>query len=134
MVAAKNFSGNIKFIRIMDLLGLHSSKGITKEEYLALIAECRKELMAQFGDANFDFRLEISQNRDTRITYSGYKSFLEKDLLYTDYARSARSKTAYRKICKRVASEMITRGKVGVFFFFGMQFKSQYFPLPKRIG
>lgn len=113
-VLVKNFSTNITFIRIMDLLGLHSSKGITKEEYLALISECRKELMVQFGDPNFDFRLEINQNRDTCMTYSGYKHFLEKDLLYTYYARNASSKTAYRKICKRVAADMITRGKVSV--------------------
>ncbi|KAH0541723.1 hypothetical protein FGG08_003815 [Glutinoglossum americanum] len=111
IVLAKGFSTNIRFIRVMDLLGLHSSRAITRDEYLALISECRKELMAQFGDPNFDFRLEISRNRDTCMTYSGYKRFLQKDLLYTDYARNASSKTAYRKICKKVAADMITRGK-----------------------
>jgi pyoverdine/dityrosine biosynthesis protein Dit1 len=114
IVLAKGFSRNIKFIRIMDLLGLHSTKAITKEEYLALISECRKQLMVQFGDPSFDFRLEISRNQDACMTYSGYKHFLEKDLLYTDYALNASSKTAYRKICKKVAADMITRGKVSV--------------------
>ncbi|KAF5878166.1 putative transferase family protein [Botrytis fragariae] len=119
MAVQKRFT-NIKFTRIMDLLGLNDKATVSKSEYLSLTAECRKQLMERYLPAGFDAREELLQNQDANTTYCGYIIFLTKDLqqnpkLWADNTSNEVKRTVsnqeYRRRVKRVALDMITRGK-----------------------
>ncbi|KAF7916465.1 uncharacterized protein EAE97_012125 [Botrytis byssoidea] len=119
MAVQKGFT-NIRFTRIMDLLGLNDKATVSKSEYLSLVDECRKQLMERYLPAGFDARDELLQNQDANSTYCGYIIFLTKDLQYntkisTDNAgeevKRPVSGQEYRRRVKRVALDMITRGK-----------------------
>jgi hypothetical protein len=79
MAAEKGYE-NIKFTRIMNLLGLTDSVAMTREEYLATVKETREMLVARYLDPEFDCDNAIAHDRDINLTYCGYMRFLAKDL------------------------------------------------------
>ena len=79
MAADKGFS-NIRFIRIMNLLGLSDSIDMSKEEYLRTVGSCRELLVSRYLPADFDVRDAITNDTDINLTYCGYMHFLAKDL------------------------------------------------------
>jgi pyoverdine/dityrosine biosynthesis protein Dit1 len=102
----------LKFIRIMNLLGLTDSPNMTKEEYLACVDDSRKMLVDKYLPANFDAREAILTDEDINLTYCGYIIFLSKDMRHSPITAGVTTKRDYRKVVKRVAHDMITRGKV----------------------
>lgn len=79
MAVKKGFS-SIKFVRVMDLLGMSTGIELTKEQYVEMVPACRNELEKQFGDAKKDMRELIQNDPDSLLTYRGFIRFLETDL------------------------------------------------------
>lgn len=102
----------LKFIRIMNLLGLTDSPHMTKEEYLASVESSRQALVEKHLPAGFDVRSDILNDADINLTYCGYIKFLTKDLKHSPITAGVKSNQEYRRVVKRVAHDMITRGKV----------------------
>ena len=110
MAVEKGFD-RLKFIRIINLLGLADSPHMTKEEYLDSVDGARKSLMDNHLPADFDVRDTILNDPDVKLTYCGYIIFLTKDLKHSPIALNATSQHHYKRVVKRVAHDMITRGK-----------------------
>lgn len=103
---------NIDFIRIMNLLGLSEKTTMSKEEYLHSTDTCRDTLMQKFLDPTFIVTDLIDQDTDYNLTYCGYLRFLATDLRHSPITAGIEGKNEYKRVVKRVAQDMITRGKV----------------------
>ena len=79
MAAHKGY-GEIKMVRVMDLLGVTDGKDMTKELYLATVQACRMELGKQFGKPEEAVREMIQTDADTSLIYCGFIQFQETDL------------------------------------------------------
>ncbi|RFU79330.1 pyoverdine biosynthesis [Trichoderma arundinaceum] len=101
----------LKFIRIMNLLGVTDSPHMTKEEYVSCVEESRKMLVEKYLPKGFDARDAILNDPDINLTYCGYIIFLNKDLRYSPVTANVTTKGEYKRTVKRVANDMITRGK-----------------------
>lgn len=110
MAADKGFH-TIKITRVMDVLGLTEGQEMTKELYMSTVAEARKQLEAQFGDANKDVRKMMKEDEDTMLTYCGFIRFLRTDLRYSTVSAHAKTSNDYRRVTKEVAMGMMTRAE-----------------------
>lgn len=79
MATTKGFD-RLKFMRMMNLLGLYESPDMTKEEYLATVSMSRKLLQEKYGDPKFDARDAILNDADINLTYRGLVSALNLSL------------------------------------------------------
>lgn len=70
MAVTKGFN-RLKFLRMMDLIGLHDSPDMTKEQYLATVGMSRKTLAEKYGDPDFNARQAILKDPDMDLTYCG---------------------------------------------------------------
>ncbi|KAL9618951.1 MAG: hypothetical protein Q9160_006415 [Pyrenula sp. 1 TL-2023] len=71
----------ISFSRLKDLVNLPDLPSELEEiTYVASASNFRRALLNQFGNDTIDVRREIAEKEDTRLTYCGYKRFLESDL------------------------------------------------------
>lgn len=111
MAVAKGYD-RLKFMRIMNLVGVSDSLQMTKEEYVNCVEESRKKLMEKYLPQGFDARDAILNDVDINLTYCGYIMFLNKDLRYSPVTANVTTKGEYKRTVKRVANDMITRGKV----------------------
>ncbi|KAL9613879.1 MAG: hypothetical protein Q9167_001616 [Letrouitia subvulpina] len=102
---------NIKLLRVMDLLGYTQGEELTKERYLETVDDCRKELAAQFGNADEAVAQMIKDDPDTLLTYRGFIRFLETDLRYSPIIKKGISGNQYRKAVKEVAKGMMNRAE-----------------------
>ncbi|KAJ3492685.1 hypothetical protein NLG97_g5216 [Lecanicillium saksenae] len=102
----------IDFVRIMNLVGLHHGAVITKERFINLLEPSRRELMAKYGDPNFDANACIRNDPDYKMTYDGYAKFLKKDLAYSHMKGSATSGKKWKAKVHETAKAMIARGVV----------------------
>ncbi|KAI9149902.1 Isocyanide synthase xanB [Paramyrothecium foliicola] len=109
MAAEKNYH-RIEFARIMNLLGLHKDAKITKERFIELLEPSRKELMARYGDPDFDVSDCIKNDPDYKMTYGGYAKFLMKDLECSEIKEQAPSTKKFKAIVHETAKAMIERG------------------------
>ena len=104
---------HIKFARIVDVLGIHHN-GLEKDEYTTHASCYRRELIAKFGDPSFDIRRQISEDKDTCMTYRGYLKFLAADLKRCSSIEVSSTKRKFKRYVKDVATAMIIRGKVDI--------------------
>ncbi|KAJ6785699.1 hypothetical protein PWT90_00992 [Aphanocladium album] len=100
----------IDFVRIMNLVGLHHEAVITKERFTSLLEPSRRELMAKYGDPNFDANACIRNDPDYKMTYNGYAKFLKKDLAYSHMKGEATSGKKWKAKVHETAKAMIARG------------------------
>ncbi|MCJ1378565.1 hypothetical protein MMC17_001664 [Xylographa soralifera] len=102
---------NIRFARIGDVLGIHHNS-LKKDEYTTHASCYRRELIAKFGDLSFDVRRQISDDKDTCMTYRGYLKFLAVDLKRCSSIEVTSTKGKFKKYVRDVAIAMIVRGKI----------------------
>ena len=102
----------ISALRIVDLLDFPHTEKLGREEYLAHAGCYRRELVAKYGDPDFDSREAIRNDKDTCLTYRGYIKFLTKDLKHTRLATESPSKKKFKEAIEEIALKMIHRGKV----------------------
>ncbi|KAK5629393.1 hypothetical protein RRF57_005109 [Xylaria bambusicola] len=100
----------ISFSRMKDLLDFPLPKEINEITYVANCTNFRRELLNRYGKPDLDIDYEIATNHDTKLTYLGYKRFLESDLKYIFPRGAGRSSNSYKRDCKYIAKQMLVRG------------------------
>ncbi|KAL9583897.1 MAG: hypothetical protein Q9212_002444 [Teloschistes hypoglaucus] len=109
MASQKGFD-HIDFSRLKDLVKfpLPLPEKLEEITYVANATNFRRFLFNQYGKDDLDIDYEIATNPDTRMTYLGYRRFLESDLRYIyGHGRSGHS---YKKGVKYLAKQMLIRG------------------------
>ncbi|TGJ79002.1 hypothetical protein E0Z10_g9760 [Xylaria hypoxylon] len=100
----------ISFSRMRDLLDFPLPEKMREIIYVANCGNFRRMLLNQHGNPDLDIDHEIATNPDTKLTYLGYKRFLESDLMYIFPQGTNRSSNAYKRDCKYLAKQMLIRG------------------------
>lgn len=85
---------------------------LTEIMYIANCTSFRRELLNKYGKDDLDIDSEIASNPDTKLTYLGYKRFLESDLKYIFPQGPDRGANEYKRDCKYIAKQMLIRGYV----------------------
>lgn len=114
MAIQKGFS-NIKFSRLKDLVSFPLPEKLDEITYVANATNFRHFLFKKYRNDNFDVDHEIATNSDTKMTYLGYRRFLESDLRYIFPLGEGRSNHRYKNDVKYLAKQMLLRGQVSVF-------------------
>ncbi|KAK9436565.1 transferase family protein [Metarhizium brunneum] len=109
-LAAQNKFSFINFSRMKDLLDFPLPQKMTEITYVANCTTFRRLLLNKYGKADLDIDHEIATNPDTKLTYLGYKRFLESDLKYIFPRGADRTANGYRRDCKYLAKQMLIRG------------------------
>ncbi|PYI03572.1 acetyl-CoA synthetase-like protein [Aspergillus sclerotiicarbonarius CBS 121057] len=109
MAAEKQFN-HIVFSRMKDLLHLPLPKRMSEIVYIANCTAFRRLLLNNYGRPDLEIDHEIATNPDTKLTYLGYKRFLESDLKHILHGGSYRSAHSYKQDCKYLAKQMLIRG------------------------
>ncbi|GFF76268.1 hypothetical protein IFM47457_04106 [Aspergillus lentulus] len=109
MAAQKQFK-YIVFSRIKDLLDIPLPEKMSEIVYVANCTTFRRLLLNKYGRVGLDIDHEIASNPDTKLTYLGYKRFLESDLKYIFPRGAHRSAHSYKRDCKYIAKQMLIRG------------------------
>ena len=115
MVVEKGFN-SISFARIRDLLDYSVPEKMSEIVYVANCTTFRRLLLNRFGKDDIDIDHEIATNPDTKLTYLGYKRFLESDLQCIYPRGENRSAHSYKRDCKYLAKQMLIRGYVSTVF------------------
>lgn len=109
MAVQKKFN-HISFSRMRDLLDFPLPEKMREIAYIANCTNFRRLLLNKYGRADLDIDHEIATNPDTKLTYLGYKRFLESDLKYIFPRQADRSANSYKRDCKYLAKQMLIRG------------------------
>ncbi|KMU91915.1 hypothetical protein CIHG_09696 [Coccidioides immitis H538.4] len=89
---------HIRFTRLRDLIDVPGlPEKLDEVTYIANATNFRRALLNKFSKPDLDVPKEIAENEDTRLTYCGYKRFLENDLRYIFPLGKNRSVNKYRK-------------------------------------
>jgi pyoverdine/dityrosine biosynthesis protein Dit1 len=126
MAQEKGFS-SIKFIRLMDLLGLGDGEKLSKLDVLRIVSTCREKLMSSaYFDPNFDIEHELKTNPDTRTTYDSYCSRISEDLRWAKGLDPvvADNATLYAAEVSKMAKTMINRLIVSSYTMVNVRFES----------
>ncbi|KAI1185029.1 transferase family protein [Nemania serpens] len=100
----------IGFSRMKDLLHFPLPKEMNEIIYVANCTNFRRELLNRYGKPDLDIDHEIATNPDTKLTYLGYKRFLESDLKHIFPRGAGRTSNSYKRDCKYLAKQMLIRG------------------------
>lgn len=111
MAVEKQF-GHIGFSRLRDFVNLPLPEKLDEITYVANATNFRRCMMNSFGKEDLDIEDEIANNPDTKMTYLGYRRFLESDLRYIFPLGTGRSSTSYKKDVRYLAQQMLIRGYV----------------------
>lgn len=114
MTIEKGFT-HISFNRIRDLVSVKLGADFKLGEitYVANATNFRRGLLNKYGRDDLDIDNEIATNPDTKMTYCGYRRFLESDLQHAfPTSKATLSGKAYKKNVSYLAKEMLRRGYV----------------------
>lgn len=103
---------NVDFCRIGDLLDSPMPKDMRDIVYIANCTNFRRMLLNEHGREDLNIDDEIASNPDTKLTYLGYKRFLESDLKHIFPRGTERTSNSYKRDCKYLAKQMLIRGYV----------------------
>jgi ATP-binding cassette, subfamily G (WHITE), member 2, PDR len=102
----------ISFSRIRDLVDLPLPAEMQEIAYVANATNFRRALLNRFGKDDIDIDKEIEKDPDTKLTYLGYRRFLESDLKHIFPVGNGRTANAYRRDVRYLAKQMLIRGYV----------------------
>ena len=111
MAVQKGFN-NIGFSRLKDLVNFPVPDKMDEISYVANATNFRRFIMNRFGNDNIDIDHEIETVTDVKMTYLGYRRFLESDLKHIFPLGNGRTNKAYKKDVKFLAKQMLIRGYV----------------------
>jgi len=111
MAAEKKFN-YLCFARIQDLLELPLPDKLREITYVANCTNFRRLLLNKYGKLDMNIDQEIKNNSDTRLTYLGYRKFLESDLKHIFALGENRGSNQYKRDVKYLAKQMLIRGYV----------------------
>ncbi|XP_014558639.1 hypothetical protein COCVIDRAFT_24842 [Bipolaris victoriae FI3] len=109
MAIEKKFT-SIAFSRLRDLLEFPLPEKMREITYVANCTNFRRLLLNEFGRPDIDIDKEITVNPDTKLTYLGYRKFLESDLKHIFNTGENRGRNQYKRDVKYLAKEMLMRG------------------------
>jgi len=102
----------IKFSRLRDFVDFPLPEKLEEITYVANATNFRRYIFNNFGKDNIDIDHEIATNPDTKLTYLGYRRFLESDLKHIFPLGNDRSNHSYKKDVRYLAKQMLIRGYV----------------------
>ena len=111
MAAEKGFK-HLAFTRLREIVDFPLPEKLNEITYIANATNFRRLLFNKYGKDGLDIDHEIATNPDTKLTYLGYRRFLESDLKYIFPVGEDRSRVQYKKDVRVVAQQMLTRGNV----------------------
>ncbi|KAG5751709.1 hypothetical protein H9Q69_003536 [Fusarium xylarioides] len=101
---------HISFSRIRDLVDIPLPAKLHEIAYVANATNFRRALLNRFGKDDIDIDKEIEKDPDTKMTYLGYRRFLESDLKHIFPVGNGRTANAYRRDVRYLAKQMLIRG------------------------
>lgn len=111
MAVKKGFT-HIGFSRIQDFVNLPLPEKLDEITYVANATNFRRFMINNFGKEDLNIEDEIANSPDTKMTYLGYRRFLESDLRHIFPLGVGRSSTGYKKDVRYLAKQMLIRGYV----------------------
>lgn len=111
MAADKKFT-YVTFARLKDILDVEVFNNVREITYVANCSNFRRLLINEFANDHLDVDKEITENPDTRLTYLGYRKFLESDLKHIFTTGKNLTRNQYKRDVKYLAKQMIFRGYV----------------------
>ncbi|KAJ6284276.1 Pyoverdine/dityrosine biosynthesis protein-domain-containing protein [Bipolaris maydis] len=109
MAVEKKFT-YIAFARLRDILDYPLPEKMREITYVANCTNFRRLLMNKYGRPGIDIDREIMDNSDTKLTYLGYRKFLESDLRYIFNTGDSAGRNQYKRDVKYLAKQMLIRG------------------------
>ena len=114
-MADKKAFNRIDFSRLRDLVDIPLPEKLDEIIYVANATNFRRILFNKHGKDDLDIDHEITSNSDTRMTYLGFRRFLESDLRFIFPLGEGRSNKGYKRNVKYLAKQMLIRGYVRIF-------------------
>lgn len=114
MAIQKGFN-HIGFSRMKDILDFPLPEKLREITYVANCTNFRRLLLNKYGRPDLDIKHEIATNPDTKLTYLGYRRFLESDLKHIFTLGKNLTRNGYKKDVKYLAEQMLIRGYVSRF-------------------
>jgi ATP-binding cassette, subfamily G (WHITE), member 2, PDR len=111
MAVEKGFD-HIAFSRLRDFVNFPLPAKLEEITYVANAMNFRRFIFNRYGNDDIDIDHEIATNPDTKLTYLGYKRFLESDLKHIFPLGNGRSSNGYKRDVKYLAKQMLIRGYV----------------------
>lgn len=112
MCEEKNFQ-HIDFSRLRDLATFPGLPDKLQEiSYVANATNFRRVILNKYGKDDINIDNEIATNPDTKLTYLGYRRFLESDLQHIFPLGAGRTSNGYKRDVKYLAKQMLIRGYV----------------------
>lgn len=115
---------NLEFSRLSDLLKIPLPAKLREITYVANCTNFRRLLLNKYGDSNMDIDHRISTDTDTKLTYLGYRKFLESDLRYIFTLGKDRSSNEYKRDVRYLAKQMLLRGYVSLNMILNDEFRT----------
>ncbi|KAJ4982875.1 ABC transporter cdr4 [Stagonosporopsis vannaccii] len=109
MAVEKGFQ-HIAFSRLRDFVDFPMPEKLEEITYVANAMNFRRFIFNRYGNDNIDIDHEIATDPDTKMTYLGYKRFLESDLKHIFPIGNGRSSNGYKRDVKYLAKQMLIRG------------------------
>jgi ATP-binding cassette subfamily G (WHITE) protein 2 (PDR) len=103
---------HIVFSRLRDFVDFPLPEKLEEITYVANAMNFRRFIFNRYGNDNLDIDHEIATNPDTKLTYLGYRRFLESDLRHIFPLGNGRSSNGYKRDVKYLAKQMLIRGYV----------------------
>lgn len=104
----------IGFSRMKDLIDFPLPEKLREITYVANCTNFRLLLLNKYRRPDLDIDHEIATNPDTKLTYLGYRRFLESDLRHIFTLGKDRTNHGYKKDVKYLAKQMLIRGYVSI--------------------
>ncbi|KAI8937884.1 hypothetical protein NX059_005571 [Plenodomus lindquistii] len=110
MCTQKGFT-HIDFSRLRDLATFPGLPDKLQEiSYVANATNFRRVILNKYGKEDINIDNEIAINPDTKLTYLGYRRFLESDLQHIFPLGEGRTSNGYKRDVKYLAKQMLIRG------------------------
>lgn len=103
---------NIGFSRLRDFVDFKLPETLDEIHYVANATNFRRFILNKFGKDDLDIDHLIAVDKDTRLTYQGYRRFLMSDLRHIFTLGGDRTSNAYKRETKYLAKQMLVRGYV----------------------
>lgn len=97
-----------------DLLDFPLPDKLREITYVANCTQFRRLLLNKYGDDTLDVDKLIANDQDTKLTYLGYRKFLESDLKHIFPLSQNLSSNGYKRDVKYLAKQMLLRGYVSL--------------------
>lgn len=111
MVEENFFDHNIKVVYAMELLGITNQVDPDEETFFATIDKCRDQIIAQFTQHEEAMQHLIDEDPDSRLTYTGIKTFCKVDQENSIYRTRAPSRKAFLRDMSSLALKILARSE-----------------------